>query len=223
MADYYARALSAERLRRCYAVAPPRVRRYLEEEIRFVARDLAPGQRVLELGCGYGRVAVPLARTAGLVVGVDTALASLRLARATLPAGVPCRYVAMDAARLGFRDGAFDAVVCVQNGICAFHQDPARLLGEALRVVRPGGRIWFSTYAEAFWPERLDWFRRQAAEGLVGPIDEGATRPGTVVCLDGFTAGTFSEDGFRALCAPFGITPALTVVDGSSLFCAIVR
>jgi SAM-dependent methyltransferase len=223
VADYYARALSADRLRHCYAVAQPRVRQYLEAEIAFLAGQLAPGDRVLELGCGYGRVAVPLARTGAQVVGIDTALASLRLGRSGLPPGVPCRYVAMDAARLGFRDGVFDAVVCVQNGISAFHQDPARLLDEALRVTRPGGRVWFSTYTGAFWPERLEWFRRQAAEGLVGPIDEAATRPGVIVCRDGFTATTFTEEDFRVLCTARGIAPEFTVVDGSSLFCTLVR
>jgi 2-polyprenyl-6-hydroxyphenyl methylase/3-demethylubiquinone-9 3-methyltransferase len=221
--DYYARALSADRLRRCYEAAQPRVRQYLEAEIGFVAGQLAPGERVLELGCGYGRVAVALARTGARVVGIDTALASLRLGRAGLPPGLSCRYAAMDAARLGFRDGAFDVVACVQNGISAFHQDPARLLGEALRVTRPGGRVWFSTYAAAFWPERLEWFRRQAAEGLVGPLDEAATRPGTIVCRDGFTATTSTEADFRALCGTLGVTPAFTEVDGSSLFCALVR
>jgi hypothetical protein len=42
MEGYYARGLAGERLRRCYELAPDRVRRYLEAEIRFVLSRLAP-------------------------------------------------------------------------------------------------------------------------------------------------------------------------------------
>ena len=52
MSDYYSRQLSGERLRLCYEIAPPRVRRYLEAEIEFLRGLLEPRLRVLEPGCG---------------------------------------------------------------------------------------------------------------------------------------------------------------------------
>ncbi len=220
MGSYYSTSLAADRLHRCYAIAPPRVQQYLREEVRFVLERLKPSDAVVELGCGYGRVTAQLAEVARLVVGIDSARASLRLATAL---GQPrCRYVAMDASRLAFADRSLDVVVCVQNGICSFHIEPIVLLSEALRVVRRPGRVLFSTYSERFWPDRLEWFRLQAAEGLVGPIDEQATRPGTIVCRDGFCVGTFSPGGFQAACAALGVACTLTEVDGSSLFCEIV-
>ena len=48
-------------------------------------------------------------------------------------------------------------------------------LAAAVDVTRPGGRVLFSSYAEAFWDHRLAWFRLQAREGLLGEIDEAAT------------------------------------------------
>jgi SAM-dependent methyltransferase len=81
MAGYYARQLSGERLRRCYEIASPRVRRYLEAEIEHLLEAVGPRAQVLELGCGYGRVLRALAGKAGRVVGVDTSYESLRLAR----------------------------------------------------------------------------------------------------------------------------------------------
>jgi 2-polyprenyl-6-hydroxyphenyl methylase/3-demethylubiquinone-9 3-methyltransferase len=59
--DYYSKKLSAGRLRQVYDIAPDRVRRYLESEIRFVMEKIKPGDMVLELGCGYGRVMDKLA------------------------------------------------------------------------------------------------------------------------------------------------------------------
>jgi SAM-dependent methyltransferase len=222
MTSYYSATLAGERLRRCYEIAPPRVQRYLREEIRFVCRRLEPSDAVLELGCGYGRVAWQLAGFARSVVGIDTSLDSLRLARALTGQRLGCRFVPMDAARLAFRSASFDAVVCVQNGICAFKMDPRALLAEALRVVRSPGRVLFSTYSERFWSERLEWFRLQAAEGLIGIIDEEATHPGTIVCRDGLSLGTMSAGDLVALCTSCGVTAGLTEVDGSSLFCEVV-
>lgn len=221
MVGYYATTLAGERLRRCYELAPPRVQRYLREEARFVCERLDRSDAVLELGCGYGRVMWQLAEPRRFVVGIDTSLMSLALAGALTDARLSCHFAAIDAARLAFRPASFDAVVCVQNGICAFHGDQAAVLGEALRVVRSPGRVLVSTYSDDFWPDRLDWFRRQAAERLVGAIDERATRRGSIVCRDGFSVGTMTPDGFRALCSRLGVTPRLAEVDGSSLFCEI--
>ena len=71
----------------------------------------------------------------------------------------------MDASRLAFVDGSFDLVACVQNGICAYAVDQRALIRESLRVLRPGGKALFSSYAESFWEPRLAWFERQAAAG----------------------------------------------------------
>jgi 2-polyprenyl-6-hydroxyphenyl methylase/3-demethylubiquinone-9 3-methyltransferase len=196
------------------------VRRYLEAEVAFVRERVRPGDRVLELGCGFGRVLAALAPAARIVVGVDTSLASLASGRRELAAVANVRWLAMDALRLGFRPRAFDVVCCIQNGISAFHAPWPALVAEALRVTRAGGRTLFSSYTPAFWPERLAWFEAQAAAGLVGELDYERTRPGFIVCKDGFTGTTASADDFRALAAAAGARAARVVeADGSSLFC----
>jgi 2-polyprenyl-6-hydroxyphenyl methylase/3-demethylubiquinone-9 3-methyltransferase len=221
--SYYRRGLSGPRLRRGYELAPPRVQQYLEAEIAHLQGRVQGAAAVLELGCGYGRVLARLAEVAPWVVGIDTSIESLRLARDSTQAHGACDLLAMDATALGFRDRSFDAVVCIQNGIGAFRVEPRRLLGEALRVTRPGGRVLFSTYAAAFWPHRLRWFELQAAAGLVGEIDAEATHPGEIVCRDGFRSGTFTAGDFERLCGELGVEPAIAAVDGSSLFCEITR
>jgi 2-polyprenyl-6-hydroxyphenyl methylase/3-demethylubiquinone-9 3-methyltransferase len=218
---YYADRLSGARLKECYDIAPPRVRRYLAAEIHFVQERLHPGDAVLELGCGYGRVALQLEKVAGRVVGIDVSTESLALARKMAPPGSRCEFIEMDAVDLRFPDGEFDAAVCVQNGVCAFGVDPSRLLGETLRVTRPGGKVLFSSYSDRFWQHRLHWFELQAERGLVGEIDYEATGNGFIVCKDGFRVGAMTAESFESLCSSVGVTPTITVVDGSSLFCEI--
>lgn len=223
MRGYYTAKLSGDRLRRCYALAPERVRQYLEAEIGFLLGRLRPGDSVLELGCGYGRVALRLAEVAARVVGIDTSEESLELARRLAGPASRCEFLRMDAAALAFRGREFDRVACIQNGVCSFAVDPDRLVREALRVVRPGGSALFSTYAESFWPERLRWFEAQAAAGLVGAIDRDATGDGTIVCKDGFRVGQFGPEEFRSLIHRLGVDGEIATVDDSSVFCEILR
>ncbi len=236
MGGYYKEKLAAEALRRCYDIAPPRVQRYLAAEIEFVREKLHAlgATSVLELGCGYGRFLRELAASDRMLVGVDTSRSSLELGRRllggragsgaageALPGAAPCNLLAMDAGRLGFRDRCFDAVVCIQNGISALKVPPEILLREAVRVTRGGGLAFFSSYAERFWNDRLDWFRLQAQHGLLGEIDEEATGNGEIVCKDGFRATTFTPEQFIELLRRLHLVGDIVEVDGSSVFCTI--
>jgi SAM-dependent methyltransferase len=127
----------------------------------------------------------------------------------------------MDAVRLGFGDKTFDRVICIQNGISAFHVDPASLIKESIRVIKPGGIIWFSTYSEKFWHHRLEWFRLQSQSGLIGEIDDGKTGNGVIICKDGFRATTFGREAFEALLSGFNVNIKIEEIDSSSLICEI--
>ncbi len=194
------------------------MRRYLDAEIEFVLQAIDASCRVLELGCGYGRILARLAQRAGAVVGIDLSHESLALARRER---VPAHLGQMDALALGIRDATFDVAACLQNGVSAVGADPAALLAEALRVTRPGGRVFFSSYAARFWVERLRWFELQAAHGLVGEIDYGATGAGTIVCRDGFRATTVTPEEFHALAAALGCRATVTEVGGASVVCEV--
>jgi SAM-dependent methyltransferase len=221
MPEYYREKLSANRLDRVYAIAPPRVRQYLDAEIDHVLSRVGPGDSVLELGCGCARVLEPLARKARFVSGIDTSFESLVHGRTKCGRSENIAFALMDAVRLGFRDGAFDRVVCIQNGISAFHADQRALVRESIRVTRPGGLVLFSSYSEAFWVPRLEWFALQAGEGLVGEIDRERTRDGTIVCTDGFTATTVGARRFAELAEELEVSARVFEIDSSSVFCEI--
>lgn len=234
MTGYYNENLSAGRLNRVYEIAPPRVRQYLQAEVDYVLGKIQPGDAVLELGCGCGRILPELSSKAGIVIGIDTSLASLREARNLIenrrgesPDSPVSRekqiaLARMDAVRLAFANDSFNCVVCIQNGISAFHVDQRALIEEAVRVSKPGGPALFSTYSEKFWEDRLEWFRLQAEEGLLGEIDEAKTGNGVIVCKDGFTATTVSPERFRELTANLKAEVRLEEVDESSLFCEVI-
>lgn len=108
----------------------------------FVAAGLAPGQRVLDLGCGAGDVSL-LAGTivgpTGQVVGVDRAPQAVATARR--------RAADAGLAHVSFVEGELDALTlapvdAVVGRFVLMHQpDPARVLARAGAVVRPGGVV----------------------------------------------------------------------------------
>jgi 2-polyprenyl-6-hydroxyphenyl methylase/3-demethylubiquinone-9 3-methyltransferase len=176
---------------------------------------------VLELGCGYGRVLVRLVEYAGFVMGIDTSFTSLSLCRETMMDFSDYALVNTNALCTGLREKAFDVVVCIQNGISAFHVDQRDLIRESIRITKPNGTILFSSYADKFWPERLNWFKIQSDAGLLGEIDMKATQNGIIVTKDGFTARTVRPRDFKALVSGFDVEATITEVDGSSVFCEI--
>jgi SAM-dependent methyltransferase len=221
MKQYYSAILSAERLRACYDVAPPRTKQYLEAELSTILLKIFPGMTVLEMGCGYGRILKPLMTRGCFAVGIDTSDASLRLAKLQIESSQNCRLALMDAVSTGFSSRVFDLTICAQNGISAFHVDRVSLFQEAVRVTKVGGTVLFSSYASTFWPHRLEWFEAQAAHRLIGPIDYESTRDGVIVCKDGFHASTLDAAGFRHLALSVNQAPNIYEVDDSSIFCEI--
>ncbi|KPJ72342.1 hypothetical protein AMJ52_06575, partial [candidate division TA06 bacterium DG_78] len=165
---YYTDKLSAEQLKRCYDIAPPRAKQYLDAEVNHVLEMISPDDIVLELGCGYGRILPPICQKARWVIGIDTSFSSLHLARTAQRGIENCDLLTMDAVQLAFRDRVFDCVICIQNGISAFHVDQKSLIGESIRVAKPGGLVLFSSYSDKFWKHRLEWFQLQAEAGLLG-------------------------------------------------------
>jgi ubiquinone/menaquinone biosynthesis C-methylase UbiE len=222
MSNYYAEKLSAARLKRCYDIAPPGIKQYLDAEISHILNFIKPNDKVLELGCGYGRVLSYLHSQSSFIFGIDASLESLKMATSFESEGRRFHLASMDAGSLGFSDNVFDVILCIQNGISAIKIDPKRLLSEALRVVGSKGIIMFSSYSEKFWDERLKWFELQSQEGLLGEIDYDATGNGVIVCKDGFRADTFTPDDFLKLANEFVLDATIEEIDGSSLFCRCV-
>jgi SAM-dependent methyltransferase len=107
------------------------------------ALEPAPGQRLLDMGCGSGMFA-SLASEAGLTVaGIDAAAPLLAIAAERVPAG---DFRKGDLETLPHADASFDLV----TGFNAFQfaASPARALVEAARVVRPGGAVVVVTWGE---------------------------------------------------------------------------
>ena len=106
--------------------------------------DAQRGERILDVGCGGGWLSREVARIVqptGQVVAIDSAQAAIDMAvdRSAQSCPEVLRYERADAAALRFSNGQFDAAACVS--MLAFCDQPAQVLAEIRRVLRPGGRL----------------------------------------------------------------------------------
>lgn len=119
-------------------------------------RSLArTGDRVLEVGCGTGRILLPLAASGLDIVGLDRSLPMLKAARAKAAAGAGVRLVQGDMRRLPF-SRAFDLVITPFSVVVYMTQDEdlAAFFRACHAVLRPGGRL----AVDAFIPRDVsDW------------------------------------------------------------------
>lgn len=140
------------------------------------AVDLGPDDELLDVACGWGEFLVRHAGGARRVAGLDLAAAKVALARERLADRIEAgtaEVVVGDAAQLPWPDGSFTAVTCIDA--FPFFPDPAAVLAEMFRVLRPGGRA-VVTFAAEQLPEGVD---SRAARGLATAytaISEGAAR-----------------------------------------------
>ena len=123
------------------AQKPPAIQASMRLMLERIA--LAPGEAVLDIGCGPGTDVfdmVELVGPAGRLVGLDASEVMIAEARRrTKELHVPITFEVGEVQALPFPDGTFD--VCRAERLLEHLPDAERALTEMVRVTRPGGRI----------------------------------------------------------------------------------
>ncbi|MHB2027910.1 MAG: class I SAM-dependent methyltransferase [Acidimicrobiales bacterium] len=130
---------------------------------RYDRLGLRRGDRVLDLGCGFGRHAFEAARRGANVVALDAGRAEVEGVAATFAAMVEARELAPgslhanvvqgDALHLPFATGSFDRVICSE--VLEHIALDVEAMRELSRVLRPGGTMAITV--PRFGPELLNW------------------------------------------------------------------
>jgi SAM-dependent methyltransferase len=167
-------------------------------EVLAALRAAAP-VTLLDIGCGSGYAARMTATLGATVTGIDITPELLAIARERVPAAL---FVEGGMDRLPFPDAGFDAAV----GFNAFPfaDDPATAVTEAARVVRAGGLVAATTFAE---PERNESTALHLALEPLRPSQAGAGRH--------LPYALSSPGGLERLLAGAGLEPVAGGVDRS--------
>jgi SAM-dependent methyltransferase len=155
--DWYANSLTTE------IVDAPWTESTSREVDRLITTlKLTPDDRIVDLGCGYGRHSLELARRGFQVVGVDLSGDLIAQARERAErAGVAVELLQSDLRELRF-EAEFDAAVNLFSGAIGYlenEQENRRLFEVVARLLRPGGRhlmhVPSIAYARAQFPRQF--------------------------------------------------------------------
>jgi ubiquinone/menaquinone biosynthesis C-methylase UbiE len=131
---------------------------------RFADFDGARGKRLLEIGIGAGTDFVRFARAGAVATGVDLTEHAVALVRRRLELeGLTAEVRTADAENLPFEDESFDRVY--SWGVLHHTPDTARSVGEAIRVLHPGGELCVMLYARHSWISYGMWVRHALLAG----------------------------------------------------------
>jgi methionine biosynthesis protein MetW len=150
-------------------------------------RLLAPGGRVLDVGCASGGLLALLRPSAGHLAGLELSPTAARAA-AEIADHVVCG--ALEDPALAFAADFFDLVVLAD--VLEHLADPAAGLARAAAWCRPGGRVLVSVPNVAHWHARLTLLRGRWPQRDSGTFDAGHLR-------------WFTRDSLRALLSGAGL------------------
>jgi ubiquinone/menaquinone biosynthesis C-methylase UbiE len=135
--------------------------------------QLKPGDHVLDVGCGPGRLATVFAQRvapSGSVNGIDPSpeMINRAIARARKH-GVPVRFEVAYAQQLPFADDAFDAVACTLALHHVADDDRQTAVAEMYRVLKPGGRLLIAEIQKGPGHRHPGprWLRRSGGEDMI--------------------------------------------------------
>ncbi len=142
------------KFRPLHQIGPPRLSFIRDSSVERFSRDakaLRPlsGLTAIDIGCGGGLVAEPLARMGATVTAIDPSEKNIAIAQSHAEAqGVSVDYRAARVEDLVAEKRSFDIVACLE--VVEHVPDPAKFVGECASLVAPGGIAIFSTLNRTF-------------------------------------------------------------------------
>ncbi len=143
-------------------------------------------KRLLEVGCGAAIDLVRFAKGGAVVTGIDLAATSIELAEKNLALrNLEGDFQVMNGENMDFPDASFDVVYA--HGVLQYTSNPAKMMQEIHRVLKPGGQVISMVYNTRSWLKLMSIAMGVALEHEDAPFIR-----------------TFTHHQFAELFAPFG-------------------
>ncbi len=134
-------------------------------EVEELTKGIKPGDKVLDLGCGNGRLAEFFGEEVDYT-GIDNSEALIDIAKKSRPRK---RFIHFDGKEIPFGEDEFDKIFC----LAVLHHIPGKkarqdFLAQARRVLRPEGKLILTVWSAKNYPRAKKFLRRQNLKKLFG-------------------------------------------------------
>lgn len=146
---------------------------YRFEKLEYLAKvvDFSgyAGKSLLDVGCGVGNDLSRFARGGAMVSGIDLAPHSIDLAKSNFSQrGLEGDFEVMNGEAMSFPDAHFDVVYC--HTVLHFTPDPAKMIREISRVLKPGGEAILMTVNRNSWLNTMKKIANVQIDHLDAPV-----------------------------------------------------
>lgn len=139
---------------------------YLPKHIDYTA---FAGQSILDIGCGLATDLSRFANGGAKVTGIDISPSAVELAKKNFAQrGLEGAFQEMDGEQMDFPDNSFDFVYC--HTVIHFTPEPAQMISEIYRVLKPGGKALLMTINRQSWLYMLHRFAGVKIDYLDAPV-----------------------------------------------------
>jgi SAM-dependent methyltransferase len=166
---------------------PPEIYRdSMEEEKRFLEKNIPKDSLILDVGCGDGRLFDFLAKISDNIVAIDNDPVAIEKAQKAAGKIPFIRVLLEDAEKTNFEDNYFDIII-LAGTFCNLGKTKMRVLMELRRILKEEGILFLSTYNEDALEKRLILYKKLGSE--IKSVDNKGT-----VIMDG---NLISEQFFK--------------------------
>ena len=166
---------------------PESYKKWFNEEKKYLNKSITKDSKVLEVGCGNGRIFIDLIKKTKNLVGIDNEEKAIKDAKKLFKRYPEIKFLLADARNIHFENNQFDFVLCIGT-FANFGNYKFKVLDEMKRVVKNKGLIIISVYSENAFEERMKLYKK-----IKTPIKE---IKGTTILFDQEVEGDNMSEQF---------------------------
>jgi len=138
---------------------PESYKRWFETEKEYLIKNIKKNSKVLDIGCGNGRIIKIIAPMTNNIVGIDNERKAVNDSKNNLKNYPQIRILLSDSKKLPFEDDSFDFVVCMAT-LVNFGKYKIEALNEMRRVIKKEGYIIIDVFSDDAFDERIKIYKK---------------------------------------------------------------
>jgi SAM-dependent methyltransferase len=192
--------------------ATPELQAVFDKENEYLLENIKKGSVVLDVGCGFGRhigVLLPIAKN---LYGIDRDRSVFDFAAEKFKGEKKVELFLEESRKTHFKNGAFDAIICMGNTFGNMADEKVPVLKEMKRILKKGGSIIISVFSE-------NALRQRKEDLEIAGFHIKKTEKGRIITSEGLISEQFSREELEGLFSQAGLKVEIEELTPISYVC----